>query len=72
VNVLQPSQTPQVNFAVEHFADVWPEADQLTRLHWEEIANNKGLLTLNPDVEKYELLDKSKLSHVKTRRGDLQ
>jgi hypothetical protein len=70
--VLQPSQTPQVHFAVEHFADVWPEAEPLTRLHWEEIAKNKGFLTLNPDVEKYDLLDKTKLSHVKTRRGELR
>ena len=47
----------EVLFAVESFADVWPEAEPLTRPHWKEIAKNKRLLTLNPDLEKYERLD---------------
>jgi hypothetical protein len=68
--VLQPSQTPQVHFAVEHFADVWPEAEPLTRGHWEEIAKDKGLLTLNPDLDKYRSLDAGGHLLVLTARAD--
>jgi GNAT superfamily N-acetyltransferase len=59
-----------MHFAVECVADVWPEAEPLTRLHWEEIAKNKALLTLNPDVEKYELLDKNDALLLVTARDD--
>lgn len=40
-------------FAVEDFATVYPEAAPLMEQHWQEIAKNKDLLTLNPDHEKY-------------------
>jgi hypothetical protein len=53
------AEAPQVAFAVESFTHVWKEAQPLTRPHWEEIAKNKGLLRLNPDLEKYALLDRS-------------
>jgi GNAT superfamily N-acetyltransferase len=43
----------QVVFAVEKLADVYNEARPLLPLHWQEIARNKGLLTLNPDLDAY-------------------
>lgn len=43
-----------VKFAVECFRDVYEEAKPLMHLHWQEIARNKALMTLNPDLEKYE------------------
>ncbi len=43
----------KICFAVERFADAFTEARPLLRLHWEEIARNKGLLTVNPDEGLY-------------------
>jgi hypothetical protein len=65
----QPLQATQVLFAVESFRNVWKEAQPLTRPHWEEIAKNKGLLTLNPDLDKYERLDKGHHLLVVTARS---
>lgn len=45
----------EIRFAVEPFLDVYPEAEPLFNSHWEEIAQNKALLTVNPDLEKYRL-----------------
>ena len=42
-----------VVFAVEKLMDVYDEAKPLLLLHWQEIARNKGLLTLNPDLHAY-------------------
>ena len=44
----------KVFFAVEQFCDAYDEARPLLRLHWEEIAKNKNLLTINPDETLYE------------------
>ena len=63
-------EAPQVHFAVESFADVWPEAEPLTRPHWKEIAKNKGLLTLNPDLDKYRRLDANGHLLLVTARAD--
>jgi hypothetical protein len=57
-------------FAVEPFVDVWSEARPLTRPHWDEIAKNKELLKLNPDLQKYELLERSGNLLLVTARGD--
>jgi GNAT superfamily N-acetyltransferase len=43
-----------VEFAVEPFRETFDEARPLLELHWDEIAKNKKLMTLNPDVKKYE------------------
>jgi hypothetical protein len=66
----RPLRAPQVRFAVESFATVWPEAEPLTRPHWEEIAKNKGLLTLNPDLDKYERLESGGHLLLVTARAD--
>lgn len=44
----------KILFAVEKFKDAIEEARPLLRLHWDEIAKNKGLLKLDPDTETYE------------------
>lgn len=43
-------------FAVEPFAQCYVEAQELLKLHWEEIAKDKKLLFLNPDVDLYNKL----------------
>ena len=48
-----------VHFAIEKFSDAYPEAGPLMELHWQEIAKNKGLLKLNPDVARYEAIEKN-------------
>jgi hypothetical protein len=52
-----PTPAPTLSFQVEAFSGAFRDAEKLMRRHWEEIAQNKQLLNLNPDVEKYELLD---------------
>lgn len=54
--MLAPTQT--VVFAVESFAAAYPAASELVRSHWDEIAQNKTLLTLNPDLKMYEELER--------------
>lgn len=52
--VKHPVVAPKsVKFAVEPFGRVYREAQHLMRLHWQEIAKNKTLLRINPDLEKY-------------------
>jgi GNAT superfamily N-acetyltransferase len=46
--------TTAIEFAVEPFRPTFEEARPLLELHWQEIAKNKALMILNPDVEKYE------------------
>ena len=48
----------EVTFMVEPFKEAFGEADALMAKHWEEIARNKHLLVLNPDVERYEIMEK--------------
>jgi hypothetical protein len=66
----RPLEAMQVLFAVESFTDVWQEAQPLTRPHWEEIAKNKGLLRLNPDLEKYVYLNEGGRLLLITARAD--
>lgn len=47
-----------VTFAVEPFEPAFAEAGPLMDMHWQEIAKNKALLTLNPDVERYKTIEK--------------
>ena len=44
-------------FAVEKFAAAYPEASELLKLHWDEVAPYKDLFTLNPDLERYQRLE---------------
>lgn len=48
-------------FAVERMEDVYDEGQPLTVLHWQEIAKNKHLLQLNPDIDLYSKIDKTLL-----------
>lgn len=46
-------------FAVEKFSDAYPEAKELLELHWDEVAPYKELLTVNPDLQMYETLERA-------------
>lgn len=59
----------KVRFAVEPFDRAYAEAGPLMALHWDEIAKNKQLLTLNPDEEKYAAIAQNLLL-VTARCGD--
>jgi GNAT superfamily N-acetyltransferase len=61
----------KVLFAVESFADAYREARPLLHLHWEEIAKNKNLLTVNPDEELYEKAGKNILLITARLEGNL-
>ena len=51
----------KILFAVERFKDAIDEARPLLRRHWEEIAKNKGLLKLDPDMEMYDRIGENLL-----------
>jgi GNAT superfamily N-acetyltransferase len=51
----------KIHFAVEQFKAVIDEARPLLRRHWEEIAKNKELLKLNPDMEMYDRIGENLL-----------
>lgn len=51
------AHVPNTLFNVEPFSSVYPEASELLRLHWEEVAPYKDLLTLNPDMQMYRTLE---------------
>lgn len=61
------TQTPTV-FAIEPFSVVFPEMQELLRLHWKEVAPHQDLLTLNPDVARYEALQRTGNLHIVTAR----
>lgn len=44
----------EVVFGIEPLMVAYAEAGDLMQLHYEEIARNKQLLKLNPDMEKYQ------------------
>lgn len=44
-------------YAIEPFLEAQPEVARLCVRHWEEIALNKGAIALDPDWERYALLD---------------
>lgn len=46
-------------FQVEPFATAWPDAQTLLRLHWHEIARDKDVIEMAPDVAVYEHLEKT-------------
>lgn len=62
--------TAAVTFAVETFRQAFDEAGPLMAKHWEEIARNKALLTLNPDVAKYERIEQNGMLLLVTARCD--
>lgn len=58
-------------FAVEQFKDAIDEARPLLRRHWEEIAKNKALLKLDPDMETYDRIGENLLLITARRDGHL-
>lgn len=44
-------------FQVEPFAQAWPDAQVLLRLHWDEIALDKDTIPMAPAAEQYKLLE---------------
>jgi hypothetical protein len=51
----------KICFAVEQFKAAYEEALPLLKAHWDEIAKNKALLRLNPDVTLYERMGQNLL-----------
>lgn len=49
----------RIIFCIEPFSECYPEAQELLRLHWDEIAPYRDLFTLNPNVELYEAAEKA-------------
>ena len=59
-----------VAYQVERFLSVMGEIKPLLEQHWQEIAVHKDRFPLNPDYEKYEIMDKMGILHIVTARED--
>jgi len=63
--------TGEIQFYIEPFEAVYAEAGFLFDLHYQEIAKNKQLLKLSPDIEMYRKADKEgKLLVITARTPD--
>ena len=63
----------ELTYAIEPFSAAQPEVARLCVRHWEEIALNKGAIALDPDWERYAVLDSMQAIVLATARaeGDL-
>lgn len=59
-----------IAFAVEGFADFFPEAQTLLRAHFHEIAPYQDLLELKPDIAQYQAMEKAGVLVIVTARQD--
>lgn len=59
-----------VTYQVESIENVWEEAQELLVSHYEEIAWRKDKIELNPDFDKYMLLNEGGYIHCVTMRDD--
>lgn len=59
-----------ITYQEEHLADCLDEMKPLLEAHWEEIALYKDKIKLDPDYDKYLLLDSLGMLHVLTVRSD--
>lgn len=57
-----------ITFQVENWNDVMQEAKPLWYLHYEEVAQNKDKMKLNPDIERLNLLNDNGMLHIVTAR----
>lgn len=58
-----------VQFNIENFADVYPEAEELLQLHWEEVGVNKDHFKLAPMPEAYQAMSEAGILVVFTARN---
>lgn len=59
-----------MEYQQEFFSDCYEEAQELLEMHWNEIALNKDVIKLNPDVEQYEDAEASGCLKIFTARDD--
>jgi hypothetical protein len=57
-----------ITYQLEKFVDVYPEVLGLLALHWEEVALNKDIIKLEPDVEMYKQHERDGALHLLTVR----
>ena len=59
-----------IEYQTEKYADVMDEITDLYTEHYQEIAEHKGVIPLDPDFDKYLLMDKEGLLLMVTVRDD--
>ena len=59
-----------ITVQVENWRDVWKEAEPLWTPHYNEVGQNKVKMKLNPDIEKYNLINDLGKLHIVTVRKD--
>lgn len=59
-----------ITVQVERWKDVMTEAIPLWTPHYEEVGQNKERMKLNPDIDRYDSLDKAGQLHIVTVRKD--
>lgn len=66
----RPHSAQHLTFEREAFDSVYPEAAELLRLHWDEIAPYKDLFILDPNVAFYRDAEKKGILHIIAARMD--
>lgn len=59
-----------IKFQVERFRDVFTEAIPLLHAHYDEIATNKESKPLDPDLDRYHMLEDNGMLRIYTARDD--
>ncbi len=59
-----------ISYQVELYSSVIDEMKELYEAHWEEVANDKETIKLNPDYTTYFTLEKAGVLHVVSVRDD--
>ena len=59
-----------LSFQKERFSDILEELPEIFYRHWEEVALDRTVITLDPDWERYAQLDKMNQLHMMTVRDD--
>jgi len=57
-----------ITYSVEKLSDIFDELKPLLQCHYEEIARHKDVIKLNPDYDKYKVMDNAGYLHTVTAR----
>ena len=59
-----------ITYQVEKFSEVKPEMEDLIKMHYDEVALHKEYIPLDPDWDRYSLMEKNGALFIATARND--
>jgi GNAT superfamily N-acetyltransferase len=60
----------EVEFKQELLHSCYDDAQELFKLHWDDVALNKDIIKLNPDYQSYEAAEKAEMLKIFTARSE--